>query len=625
MPKHIVSTPPLQVEPGAELFEKAEKLFQEKSYDKALEAYQEYLRLHSDRHFAAAALFKIASIPMEIGKDADFCDIYKGLFADYKENFIILDALVEILASLYSQGKYNEVIKHASCFAESIDSRVHLLRTYILLGDAYSAAGLFVDALHSYAKAYNKSKDQEKATVLARLNKAAGKLDTTEIKSFIGKSEDIFLKSHLMYQLAYNYAENEKYDDALQTLTEFIERYPLHEYAQQANRLADEINDKAISGLFTIGCLLPLSGQYNVFGNKALRGIELALEQFSRQNAGFPIRIIIKDTGSDPDKAAIAVRELNKEHVAAIIGPIFAAESAAIEAQSKKIPIITITQKHNITDIGNYVFRNFFTPKMQVQAIVSYAIDELGLSRFAILYPDENYGTTFMNLFWDEVISYGGTIVGIESYNINKTDFADSIKKLVGMYYEVPEDIIKADIPDFAEEINTDEKKNNEKPEAIVDFDAVFIPDEPKRAGLILPQLAFYDIENVYLFGTNLWHSDRLIKMALKYAQGAIMTDIFFAESSSIKVRKFAGNFKKTYQEMPGFIEAVFYDTATLLFDTASRFNIRFRSEFKDELLKLDNFQGVTGFTSFDNNGEVRKNLYLLQIKGKRFIELERF
>ena len=91
--------------------------------------------------------------------------------------------------------------------------------------------------------------------------------------------------------------------------------------------------------------------------------------------------------------------------------------------------------------MGDYVFRNFITPGMQVKTLVSYAIKKLQLKRFAILYPDENYGKTFMNLFWDEVIALGGKVVGAEPYNINHTDFADPIKKLVGLNYDIPEDL----------------------------------------------------------------------------------------------------------------------------------------------------------------------------------------
>ena len=302
---------------------------------------------------------------------------------------------------------------------------------------------------------------------------------------------------------------------------------------------------------------------------------------------------------------------------------------------------MTLTQKDNITSIGDYVFRNFITPQMQVRNIVDYTISTLGVDRFAILYPDETYGITFMNLFWDELIANGGKIVGVESYNPQHTDFADPIKKLVGLYYEIPEDLketAKLELSETGDSSdqnqmlnprNTD-KNNSQKdadedePEAIVDFDAVFIPDYPKTAGLIIPQLAFYDVKGVYLLGTNLWHSEVLIKMAPQYVQGAIMPDGFFAGSAAPVVQDFVSVFEETYQEKPGFIEAIVYDSAMILFSVLAQPDIRFKSDLKNKLISMETYMGVTGPTDFDENGEAQKQLHLLRVKGREFVELVR-
>jgi len=120
-----------------------------------------------------------------------------------------------------------------------------------------------------------------------------------------------------------------------------------------------------------------------------------------------------------------------------------------------------------------------------------------------------------------------------------------------------------------------------------------------------------------------LWHSDSLIEMARQYAQNAIMPDGFFSESASEEAMDFVKTFYKTFNQNPEFIEAVAYDTAMILFQMVSRHDIRFRSVLKNKLKKLTDFRGVTELTSFDNNGEVQKKLYLLQIKGKGFVELK--
>ncbi len=593
-------------DPSTQLFSRAEKMFQEKSYDNALVLFNEYLDRFPDRPMADAALMRTGAIHVALGNNDSARTVYNRLISEYPKSYFVPDARIEIMVTYYNQGDYEKVIEQAADFLKHAVSESHVLRTYVLTGDAYLALGYPKDAVYYYAMAYPKAQDPGKKVIILKIKDAVRQLSSKDIAFLLKGREQRFPAGYLMFQLGVSSAGEEKYDEALRVLSEFIEKFPDHENVQQAKNLIAEINQKSIYSHYTIGCLLPLSGPYKLYGNKALNGVELALNKFSSQNSSACINIIIKDTESDPVKTVRAVKELLNEKVAAIIGPVIMAEPAAREAQDNGVPIITLTQRDNITSIGDWVFRNFITPVAQVKALVSYAVQDLNFTRFAILYPDENYGKTFMNLFWDEVIAFGGRVAGVESYNSAHTDFSDSIKKLVGLYYD--ENIIE---------------EKQEKTEAIVDFDAVFIPDAPKKAGLIIPQLAFYDVIDIYLLGTNLWHSDSLIEMAREYVQDAIMPDGFFVESASEEVTDFVKNFHNTFQRKPEYIEAVAYDTAVILFQTVSSPDIRFRSDLKNKLKTFNDFPGVTGLTSFDNSGEVRKKLYLLQIKGNGFVELK--
>jgi branched-chain amino acid transport system substrate-binding protein len=634
---------PEKAGPGYQLFSQAEKMLQAKSYKKALEHFKEYYEQFPDAPLADAALMKMASIHATLGDFEQAQNIYHRLIGEHPGSPFVPDARFEILVMYYNQGEYDNVIEQATQFLKEKPSRIHIQKTYVLLGDTYKAMNSPKDAVSYYIMALRKSKDIEKDSIVKKLKDTIRGLEYQDIMALFNEVKDNTLKGYLMFQLGLSYTEEEKYDDALKILTAFTEKFPEHENVQQAKRLISSINKRSVYSRYTIGCLLPLSGPYKIYGNRALKGIQLAFNQFNAKNPQRSIKIIVKDTASDSAKSEIAVKELFEENVAAIIGPVITSGTAARAAQNYRIPIITLTQKDNIPELGEYVFRNFITPEMQVKAIVSYAAEELGLKSYAILYPDEKYGETFMNLFWDEVIVHEGKVVGVESYRPDGTDFADPIKKLVGLYYDVPEDL--KNIDQAAKEKENDEAtkniietllspldeksenwdiKENEESEAIVDFDAVFIPDAPKKSGLIIPQLAFYDVKDTYLFGTNLWHSDNLIDMAYKHAQGAIMPDGFFAESKSQNVKQFVDGYNEIFHQKPGFIEAAAYDTALILFQIVSRPDVRFRSVIKNELKRLDGFQGVTGLTSFGNNGNAIKNLYLLQIRGQRFVELER-
>lgn len=625
------------------LFLRAEQQFQAKSYEDALILFNDYLLYFSKEPMAPAALMKIGIINSILGNYNIARQAYQRLIVEYPGSSFTQDALFEMLFTFYKESQFQEVITRAAEVLENMDSPDHIFRTYALIGDAYMAMESPIDAIQYYLEAQKQSTAFDLQAIDLKLKEAIAQLDSDDVAILLDSAEERLPMDYLLFQLGLNFAMEEKYGDALRVLEEFIERYPEHENTSLAQSLIEEIRKNALFKRYTLGCLLPLSGPYQKFGLTALKGIELALDQFSSLSGKPSVNIIVKDTAGDPDKTRQALQELNEDQVAAIIGPIVTAQIAAQEAQSHGIPIITITQKDNITSIGDNVFRNFITPQMQVQAIANYAMDSLGISRFAILYPDENYGDTFMNLFWDELIEKGGQVVGVEAYNPDHTDFADPIKKLVGLFYEIPEDL-KPEIEALLEKIKKNRSKiqesrdqlsdqqkgeeeqadkQDEEPEPIVDFEAIFIPDAPKKAGLIIPQLAYYDVNDVLLLGTNLWHSDSLIQMAQQYVQGVVMPDAFFVESESPQVKAFVEKFEQTYQEKPGFIEAVMYDSAMLLLDVVSKPHIRFRSELKAELFNLVEFQGVTGATRFDENGDAQKKLHLLTIKGKRFVELE--
>ena len=622
---------------GAELFSRAEELFEAEAYEEALMLYTEYVERYEDEPMAAAALMKVGFIYALIGDFEKARAAYRRILSDYPSSSLGQDAQVEELFTYYQQRRYQDVIQLAPTTLQRLDSNLHIFKTYALVGDTYMALGAPIDAFDNYVRAHEYATELEQEAILDKFKEAIARLETADVAILVNHPDDSLPMDFLLYQLGLNYALEEKYDDALNILSEFIRRYPENENRILVASLIDEIKKNAVFKSDTIGVLLPLSGPYQAFGLRALKGVELALSQFSTQKDNPAINISVKDTGADPDKTVRALDELHQNQVAAILGPIVTSGIAAREAQKMGIPIITLTQKDDIPDIGDKVFRNFITPSMQVQAIASLMVESLGLYRFAILYPDENYGLKFMNLFWDKIMESGGQIVGAESYKPDQTDFTDPIKKLVGLYYEVPEDlkvdrrlIDNTDEPKSAK--NTDDKtrqdgseedQEEKEPSPIVDFDAIFIPDSPGKAGLIAPQLAYFDIKDVYLLGTNLWHSDSLIKIAVQYVQGAVMPDGFFAESNSPMVRQFVTAFEETYQEKPEFIEAVVFDSAMILFHAISRPHIRYRNEIRDELLNLVNFPGVTGATRFNENGEVQKKLYLLRIKGKRFVELE--
>jgi branched-chain amino acid transport system substrate-binding protein len=626
IPKPIIKDIPATYGLASELLEKGDQQFKAGKYDEAIRTYNELIFKFPDTPEAAMAMMKNGLIHKELQKYSDARRFFEGLVARQPRSRLGNEARIEILETYLSEKNYQQTIKQASKLFERSHQGTYPTRVYLIVGDAYLKSGKPENAVKLYAAALKTASESEKDPILETIKSGIGQIPSESLESLLETMDDIFPKGYIMYQLGLNQFEAGSRSEALSTFIDFINKFPTHKEVPQAKNWIDTIQQQTDKGHYSIGVLLPLSGKYEELGQKAWTGIEFAIAQFGSIYKTPGVSAVIRDSGSDREQTARATAELASEQVAAIIGPMINAEVAAEEAQIQKVPIITLTLADKITEYGDYVFRNFLTPQMQIKSMVSLLVNSMGIKRFAILYPKEKYGTTHMNLFWDEVVLQGGVVVGSEPYDVTITDFKGPIKKLSGLFNDISDNLLTQRLENF---ISTYEQYGtyytpNGSGKPLADFGAIFIPDSPVKVGMIIPQLSYYDISGAYLLGTNLWHSENFIRLVGDYSQKAILTDGFFAGSNNPRVRSFVNEFQATYGQAPGFIEAVAYDTAMLLMEVLAQNNILYRTQLKDALTQVTNFPGITGNTSFDQTGEAQKGAYVLCIKNKRFVELKR-
>jgi branched-chain amino acid transport system substrate-binding protein len=620
-PRQLDKTPPVSaISPGDELFATAEKYYLEKSYPDALNTFQKYLSTFPNGSWSAESLLRIGDIYTITGRPSQALPYYQRLASQYPQNPAAQQAELGILKSLFGIGDYQKVIELGQIYVKKYRSADASRQAFEILGDAYSRVNLPVEAANAYARVLEKSTGPDLARIIQKFKDIVPQMAVSDIYSVVSRLESSQIKAEILLLAGQKYLEMEKPEDAYSVLTVLTEQYAKQDAAAQALQMLQDLKKQSGSQRHAIGCVLPLSGTYEAYGKKALKGVELAQNQFVLLNPNASLTILIKDTESDPQKTITAVKELAESGVAAIIGPVATADVAATEAQKYGIPIITLTQKDQITRIGTSVFRNFMTPVAQTEALVSFTVNQLGLSRFAILYPDEPYGINFMNLFKDQVASAGGSMVAIQSYDPRQTDFRETLQNLSSRYSPVADDSKSSGAgkrvePVAAPAIDAPHSSSEE-------FEALFIPDSPQKLAVIVPQLAYGNLRPSYLLGTNLWHSPKLIHTGGPSIQGSILPDGFFAEHTSETVQKFVREFQNAYKESPGYIEAVSYDTAMMMLQIVGNPDIHFRSSIVKELLRPDGFSGVTGDYRFDIDREVQKKLFLLQIKGEEFVEI---
>jgi branched-chain amino acid transport system substrate-binding protein len=257
---------------------------------------------------------------------------------------------------------------------------------------------------------------------------------------------------------------------------------------------------------------------------------------------------------------------------------------------------------------------------MEVKRLLDMAVDEMGIKRFAILYPDNPYGHFLVNLFWEGLEERGAQVTAVELYDPDQTDFAVQIKKMTGLYYTRPNTLTQK----LVEQRTLEEEESeldSEDPEPIIDFEAVFIPDNFQRVAMIAPQLAYHDVLDVLLVGTSLWQSQQLVDIAADYVQDAIFPSGFFGGSGGEPGMK---AFAEVYREIFGFeadiLAAVGYDTISLLREASKVEDIRTRRDLQRALLRHQGFTGITGNIYFDGHGEIESEPLLLTISRKQII-----
>ncbi len=647
---------------GDILFQKGEAALADKDLDLAQSIFTNYLGQYPQGRRAPDAWHLIGKIYAQMGEDGPAEAFYLRAVELFPQSPAAARARLGMADLYVKRNRIEDAIHLCLAVLETdpemeirIDAWQRLVHLYQVTGNPANVA-LYANLV------YKNVPPPEDEMWQLLLKEAISQLDIDDIDAVWDRIADLELRSFLMYRYATLEVERENYTDALAILSAFRGAFPEHPFASDAEILIQNFTQQLLFEPYTVGCLLPLSGAYEIYGRRALNAIEMALSLLQTGEAALPIRLVVKDTASDDGVTIQGVRSLVQEGAGVILGPITTASAAAREAQRLNIPMVTFTQKPGITQSGDFIFRHFISPHNQVRTLIDYFIHHLALNSFAIMYPRESYGTTFMNLFWEEVVTQGGRVVGVEGYDPKQTDFGETIKKLVGTYYDIPSDLqahsvvqveaspyyrprsvtpdhLEEVLPDpvtrltglFFQDVDQDRVKGpalgriseeEQDDGAIIDFDVLFIPDAPKATGLILPQLAFHDVKNVYMVGTNLWHSKSLIDMSRQYAQSAVMVDGFFIDSASAEVRRFVETYRSIYGQDPGLVEAFAFDTSNLIFTLMARQEIRMRNELRDAMKEIYLARGVTGPTTFSHDGEANKRLSLLRIKGDRFVQV---
>lgn len=341
-----------------------------------------------------------------------------------------------------------------------------------------------------------------------------------------------------------------------------------------------------------IGAVLCLTGSGSVYGQDSKRGLELA-QEIINSNGGISdkkIQLVFQDDKTLPSFALSAASFLiNTERVPVIIGAVTSSSTLAIAPlanQNKTILFSPGASSPKITNAGDYVFRNWISDTYEGKRIAEYTFNVLKKSEVFILYINNDYGEGLKDVFQKRFEELGGKVLGVDGYLQGSTNFRANLTKLKKL-----------------------------KPQGI------YLPGYYQEIALILNQSKELGVKSQFLSCVS-FEDPELLKIASTNAENVIYaTPYFNANDSALVVKEFTTLFKRKFAREPGTFAAHSFDAFQII--VKALISAGSDSEkIKSFLYKLNNYQGVTGITSFDKNGDVEKPVSVKTVKDGRFIFL---
>jgi branched-chain amino acid transport system substrate-binding protein len=185
-----------------------------------------------------------------------------------------------------------------------------------------------------------------------------------------------------------------------------------------------------------IGCLIPLTGPYAMWGKWQANNIRFALEEVGYQIAGRPVEVIIEDEGGlDVNLCMDKTKKLiGADKVDVIFGPFHAGSHMAVSPYLSSLPMVNVVYIHSDRSKESLMSKYCFiiAPILNDTSIATgaYAYEEMGVRTVSVLRTDSISARDFLAGFVDSFTKRGGKIVQEQLHPPRETDFTPYLTNL---------------------------------------------------------------------------------------------------------------------------------------------------------------------------------------------------
>jgi branched-chain amino acid transport system substrate-binding protein len=339
-----------------------------------------------------------------------------------------------------------------------------------------------------------------------------------------------------------------------------------------------------------IGAILPLSGPLAAYGRLAEEGIRLAIDEYNERHYD-QVTLIVRDDADRYERDGDLVRELERLGAVAIIGPLRAEglEEAARRRRDRDLVIVSPTADENYSYERN-VFSVWSTTERVTRgarSLAAFAVSDLQIDRFGVMYPNTREGRTQLASFADAVRARGGEIVASITYDDTATTFQDPLTFL-----------------------------GTARPQAI------YAPaSSPRSVIQMAPQFSYYGLRGVQVLGDADWSEPEVLRLVEpRFIDGTVISTFLYRSSPSVRWPDFVEMYERTYRKglRGSMVPALAYD-ATRMVLAALPWGYPRRSAIARSFREIRSLPGATGVFSVEH-GAITRRPFLLQFKERDLV-----
>lgn len=341
-----------------------------------------------------------------------------------------------------------------------------------------------------------------------------------------------------------------------------------------------------------IGAIFPLTGGSAYQGKSFKQAIEMAQEEINAKGGvnGSQLEILFEDDKGIPADAVNAAQKLiTQDQVSAILGNFNSSATLAVRAVTEREKVVQLTPgstADSITEPGHpYMFRNLVPNSYQAPQMAKYATKKMNLKNVAIIAENTDYGRSGAENYQKVAEENGAKILTVEYYNQGDKDFYAQLTKLKSL-----------------------------------NADGIFLSGLITEGAQILKQSRDLGIKTQWI-GMGGFTNDTFAQLAEGAAEGMIHVSYF--EPGAYEYfptsKDFVENYNKKYGVNPDMYAADGYESVYILAEAIKNAGGGDREKIREALKKIKDLPGVTGPTTFDENGQAWKSILFVKIEnGKR-------